>query len=299
MVKVIPSGSLRLDIALGIGGIPCGAYSEISGADSSGKTTLCLHIISQAQRLGGVCAFIDNDHSLSASYARHCGVQVDQLWVAQPQSTEQALEITESLTKSQALSVIVFDSIDSLVPASELNLSFSEEIPSVGDTLLSQALHHLVPIVRRANIAFILTQKTNKQLSSVYHKLIENPGRLAVKLLAELRIELNPMNKLFQDNTIIGEHIQARILKNKYMPCPSAVEFDIMYNTGIIKVGEILDLGTEIRLINKFGKRYFFRNLVLGEHREAIVNYLLENPHVTDELEQVIRHRLLLPVPNS
>jgi len=299
MVKVIPSGSLRLDIALGIGGIPCGAYTEISGVDSSGKTTLCLHIISQAQKLGGVCAFIDNDHSLNASFARQCGVQVDQLWVAQPQSTEQALEITETLTQSQALSVIVFDSIDSLVPVSELNLSFGDEIPSAGDTLLSQTLHHMAAIIRRANIAFILTQKTSKQLSSVYHKLIENPGRLAVKLLAELRIELNPMHKLIQNNKIIGEHTQARILKNKYMPCPSAVEFDIMYNTGIIKVGEIFDLGAEIQLIKKFGKRYFYRDLILGEHREAIINYLFENPHVTDELEQVIRQRLLLPVPNS
>ena len=299
MVKVIPSGSLRLDIALGIGGIPCGAYTEISGVDSSGKTTLCLHIISQAQKLGGVCAFIDNDHSLNASFARQCGVQVDQLWVAQPQSTEQALEITETLTQSQALSVIVFDSIDSLVPVSELNLSFGDEIPSAGDTLLSQTLHHMAAIIRRANIAFILTQKTSKQLSSVYHKLIENPGRLAVKLLAELRIELNTMHKLIQNNKIIGEHTQARILKNKYMPCPSAVEFDIMYNTGIIKIGEIFDLGAEIQLIKKFGKRYFYRDLILGEHREAIINYLFENPHVTDELEQVIRQRLLLPVPNS
>jgi len=297
-VKIIPSGSLRLDIALGIGGVPCGAFTEISGGDSSGKTTLSLNIISQAQKMGGVCALIDNDHSLDASFVSRCGVQVNQLLVAQPQSTEQALEITETLVQSRALTVIVLDSVDNLVSVSELNKPLGEDTLSASDILLSQSLHRLATMVQRANIAFILTHRTRKQLSSVYHKLVENPARLAVKLLASIRIELNPMKKIIYNEVTIGEHIQARILKNKYMSCPPAVEFDIIYNTGIFKVGEILDLGIENQLINKFGKRYLFGNLEIGEHREEMIDFLLENSHVTDELEQVIRQRLLLPVPN-
>jgi recombination protein RecA len=295
-VEIIPSGSLRLDKALGIGGIPRGYIVEIVGPVSSGKTTLCQHIIANAQQLGDICALIDTDHTLDPSYASQCGVDIDQLYTSTPSHAEQALETAEILTRSGSMGVIILDSVSTLIPHDEIQAPLGEDSSTTGDDLLSQSLRKLNLIIQDTKTTLVFTNQVKRWSSAVYHQLAQHPTRLAIKLHAALRLDLIPKSDIHEAGGLIGKHIQIRVVKNKLFPCFDSAEFDIMYNRGINRIGEIFDLGVELFIIRWQRKFYYFQNQQLGIGREEAVMYLEQNLLVAEQIEQVIRQKLFSSV---
>jgi recombination protein RecA len=289
MVESIPTGSLALDIALGVGGIPRGRVTEIYGPEASGKTTLAQHIVAEAQRTGGVCAFIDMEHALDPSYAARCGVDVDNLYIAQPDMGEQALEIGETLVRSGAVEVVVIDSVAALVPRAEIEGDMGDAHMGMQARLMSQALRKLSGVIKQTNTAVIFTNQLRQKIGVVFGNPETTTGGRALKFYASVRLDMRRVESIKVGQEVVGNRVRVRVVKNKVAPPFKVAEFDIMYNEGISKVGGMLDLGVEMELIEKRGSYYSYGDLKLGQGRENAKEYLREKPELVEQLEAGIR----------
>ncbi len=302
--EVIPTGSLSLDIALGVGGIPRGRITEIYGPESSGKTTICQHIVAEAQRLGGIAAFIDMEHALDPSYAARCGVDVDNLLISQPDTGEQALEITETLVRSGAVDVIIIDSVAALVPRAELEGDMGDPTMGVQARLMSQALRKLSGAIKQTNTAVVFTNQLRQKIGVMFGNPETTTGGQALKFYASVRMDCRRIQSIKVGAEIIGNRTRVRIVKNKVAPPFRTAEFDIMYNEGISKVGDLLDLAVQFEIITKRGSFYSYGEQRLGQGRENAKEYLRQNPDMADEIEQLIRQIALedtaaVPLPGA
>ncbi|MCS6872857.1 MAG: recombinase RecA [Anaerolineae bacterium] len=297
-VQAIPSGSLALDIALGVGGIPRGRITEIYGPESSGKTTVCLHVIAEAQRLGGACAFIDMEHALDPSYAARIGVNVNSLWIAQPDYAEQALEICEALIRSAAFDVIVLDSVAALVPKAEIEGEMGESFVGVQARLMSQALRKLSGAISNSKTVMMFTNQLREKVGVVYGSPEVTTGGRALKFYASVRLDIRRVQSIKAGEEDIGSHVRVRVTKNKVAPPFREAEFDIMFNEGISKVGDILDIGAAIGVIEKRGAFFRYGDQLLGQGREAAKAFLKENPAIAQTIERAIRAQYGLAQPS-
>ena len=288
-IDVIPSGSLALDLALGVGGIPKGRVSEIFGSEASGKTTLAQHIIAEAQKRGGVAAYIDVEHALDPAYAAICGVNRDELLISQPDTGEQALEITEALVRSQAVDVIVIDSVAALVPQAEIEGEMGESHIGLQARLMSQALRKLTAAIAKSKTAVVFINQLREKVGIVFGNPEVTPGGRALKFYSSVRIDLRRVETIMQGNQAIGTHVKAKVVKNKVAPPFRTAEFDIMFNHGISKEGNIIDLGVSLGLINKSGAFFSYGDVRLGQGRENAKQFLSQNSELAQEIEQKIR----------
>lgn len=296
-VDYIPTGSLSLDVALGIGGLPKGRIVEIYGPESSGKTTLALHVVAEAQKRGGEVAFVDAEHALDPTYARALGVQVEDMLIAQPDTGEQALEITEQLVRSGALDVVVIDSVAALLPRSELEGEMGESSVGVVARLMSQALRKLAGVVSKTGCIVIFINQLREKIGVMYGNPETTPGGRALKYFASVRIDMRRIETLKNGSEMIGNRTRAKVIKNKVAPPFKEAEFDIIYGQGISKVGEIIDLAVKLELIDKAGAWFTVGDVRL-QGRDNVREYLEQNPEVMDKLEQEIRanaHKLMTP----
>lgn len=293
-VEAISTGSVTLDAATGIGGLPRGRIIEIYGPESSGKTTLALHVVAEAQRMGGEAAFIDAEHALDPVYAANLGVDVDSLLVSQPDNGEQALEITEALTRSGAIDVIVVDSVAALVPRSEIEGDMGDSHVGLHARLMSQALRKLAGAISKSNTIIIFINQLREKVGVVYGNPEVTTGGRALKFYASIRIDVRKIEQLKgTGNEFIGSRTRAKIVKNKVAPPFKEAEFDIMYGKGISKVGEILDLAVKYDIIHKSGAWFSYNENRLGQGRDNVKNYISEHPDFMAELEAQVRERLM------
>ena len=290
VVDAISTGSLSLDIALGVGGVPKGRVTEIFGAESAGKSTLAHHIMAEAQKAGGIAAYIDAEHALDASYASNLGVNLNDLLVSQPDTAEQALEVAEYLVRSGAVDVVVIDSVAALVPRAELEGDMGDSHMGLQARLMSQALRKLSAAINRSNSSVIFINQLREKIGVVFGNPEVTPGGRALKFYSSVRIDLRRIDSIKQGTEVVGNRVRARIVKNKVSPPFKVAEFDIMFNVGISKVGEILDLGTEEGSISKSGSFYSYGDTRLGQGRENAKDYLKQNPNIAEEIEQKIRN---------
>jgi len=288
-IEVIPTGSLALDLALGVGGIPKGRVTEIFGPESSGKTTLGQHIIAESQRQGGMAAYIDVEHALDPSYAAVCGVNINDLLISQPDTGEQALEITEALVRSTAVDVIVIDSVAALVPRAEIEGEMGDAHVGLQARLMSQALRKLAAAIGRSGTAVVFINQLREKVGIVFGNPEVTPGGRALKFYASVRIDLRRIETIKQGNEAIGSHVRAKVVKNKVAPPFRSAEFDIMFNHGISKEGNLIDLGLELDLIKKAGAFLSYGDVRLGQGRETAKQFLAQNPDVAKEIEERIR----------
>ena len=292
-VPVIPTGAITRDMALGVGGYPKGRGVEIYGPESSGKTTLALHVVAEAQRMGGEAAFIDAEHALDPIYAANLGVDVDALLVSQPDNGEQALEITESLTRSGAIDVIVVDSVAALVPRSEIEGDMGDSHVGLHARLMSQALRKLAGAIAKSNTIIIFINQLREKVGVVYGNPEVTTGGRALKFYASIRIDVRKIEQLKgPGNEFIGSRTRAKIVKNKVAPPFKEAEFDIMYGKGISKVGEVLDLAVKYDIIHKSGAWFSYNDNRLGQGRDNVKSYLSDNPELLAEVEAKVRERL-------
>jgi recombination protein RecA len=292
-VEAIPTGSLSLDLALGIGGIPRGRVTEIYGPESSGKTTICQHIVAEAQQLGGTAAFIDMEHALDPSYAALCGVDVDNLLISQPDMGEQALEITETLVRSGAVDVIIVDSVAALVPRSELEGDMGDATMGVQARLMSQALRKLSGAIKQTNTAVVFTNQLRQKIGVMFGNPETTTGGMALKFYSSVRLDVRRIQSIKAGGDLIGSRTRVRVVKNKVAPPFKAAEFDIMYNEGISKVGDLLDLGVELQIIDKRGSFYNYGEIRLGQGRENAKEHLRQTPELAEMIETTIREQVL------
>jgi len=288
-VEVVPTGSLALDLALGVGGIPRGRVTEVYGPEASGKTTLCQHIVAEAQRLGGVCAYIDMEHALDPAYAARCGVQVEDLYISQPDTGEQALEIAETLVRSGAVDVVVIDSVAALVPRAEIEGDMGDATMGMQARLMSQALRKLSGAIKQTNTAVIFTNQLRMKIGVMFGNPETTTGGRALKFYASVRLDMRRIESIKVGQEVVGNRVRVRVVKNKVAPPFKVAEFDIMYNEGISKVGDILDLGVEQDLIEKRGSYYSYGETRLGQGRENAKDFLRANPEIVQELDAAIR----------
>ena len=297
-VEAISTGSLSLDIALGIGGVPRGRIVEIFGPESSGKTTLALHILASAQKNGGEVAFIDVEHALEPAYARALGVDIDSLLISQPDTGEQALEITEALVRSGALDVVVIDSVAALLPRSELEGEMGDSSMGVVARLMSQALRKLAGTVSKTGTIVVFINQLREKIGVVYGNPETTPGGRALKYFASVRIDIRRTESLKNGTEVYGNRTKAKVVKNKVAPPFKEAEFDIIYGEGISKIGEIIDLGVKLEIIDKGGAWFTVGDARL-QGREAVKEYLKENPAVCDDIEQKIRENAMKLTPQA
>jgi recombination protein RecA len=288
-IPVIPSGSLALDLALGVGGIPKGRITEIFGPEASGKTTLAQHIIAQAQKRGEVAAYIDVEHALDRSYASDCGVKTEDLYISQPDTGEQALEITEALVRSGAIDVIVVDSVAALVPQAEIEGEMGESHVGLQARLMSQALRKLTAAISKSNAAVIFINQLREKVGIVYGNPEVTPGGRALKFYSSVRIDLRRTETIMQGNEAVGNRVKAKIVKNKVAPPFKSAEFDIMFSRGISKEGDLVDLGVQQGIISKSGAFFSYGDVRVGQGRENAKTFLTEHPELAEEIEQKIR----------
>lgn len=293
VIEAIPTGALSVDIALGIGGIPRGRVTEIYGPESSGKTTLCQHIVAECQKLGGTAAFIDMEHALDPIYAATCGVDVENLLISQPDTGEQALEITETLIRSGAIDLVIIDSVAALVPRSELEGDMGDATMGMQARLMSQALRKLSGAIKQTNTAVIFTNQLRQKIGVMFGNPETTTGGMALKFYASVRIDIRRIQSIKSGTEVIGNRTRIRVVKNKVAPPFRTVEFDIMYNEGISKSGDLLDLATELEVVDKRGSFYSYGETRLGQGREKTKMYLRENPDLALEIENIIRADLL------
>ncbi len=284
-VAAIPTGSLALDLALGVGGIPRGRVTEIYGPEASGKTTLCQHIVAEAQRLGGVCAYIDMEHALDPAYAKRCGVDIDNLYISQPDMGEQALEIAETLVRSGAVDVVVIDSVAALVPRAEIEGDMGDATMGAQARLMSQALRKLSGAIKQTNTAVIFTNQLRQKIGVMFGNPETTTGGVALKYYASVRLDVRRIESIKVGQEIVGNRARVRVVKNKVAPPFRVAEFDIMYNEGISKAGDLLDIGVETDLIEKRGSYYSYGETRLGQGRENAKEYLRDNPELAMEIE--------------
>jgi recombination protein RecA len=294
-IEAIPTGSLSLDIALGVGGVPRGRVIEIYGPESSGKTTLCQHIIAEAQELGGLCAFIDMEHALDPVYAARCGVDVDNLYVSQPDTGEQALEIAEALIRSGTMDVVVVDSVAALVPRAEIEGEMGDAHVGLQARLMSQALRKLSGVIKQTNTVMIFTNQLRQKIGVMFGNPETTSGGNALKFYASVRLDIRRIQALKTGGDVIGNRTRVKVKKNKVAPPFTECEFDIMYNEGISLTGDVLDLAVEYGLVDKRGAYFRYGETLLGQGRENAKEYLSENPELLDELERLIRAEAGLP----
>jgi recombination protein RecA len=288
-VPAIPSGSLALDLALGVGGIPRGRITEIFGPESSGKTTLAQHIIAEAQKLGGTVAYIDAEHALDPSYAANCGVNVDELLISQPDTGEQALEITEALVRSGAVDVIVIDSVAALVPQAEIEGQMGDAHVGLQARLMSQALRKLAAAIGKAGTAVVFINQLREKVGIVFGNPEVTPGGRALKFYSSVRIDLRRIETIKQGEAAIGSVVRAKVVKNKIAPPFKTAQFDIMFDHGISQEGNLIDLGLELGIIKKSGAFFSFGDVRLGQGRENAKQFLSQNPKLAEEIEQQVR----------
>jgi recombination protein RecA len=288
-VPVIPTGSIALDVALGIGGIPRGRVTEIFGPESSGKTTLGLHIIAEAQRLGGIAAFVDAEHALDAAYSKNLGVNTDELLISQPDTGEQALEITETLVRSNAVDVIVVDSVAALVPRAELDGDMGDSLPGLQARLMSQALRKLTSAISRSGTAVIFINQIREKIGVMFGNPEVTPGGRALKFYASIRLDIRRQEAIKSGTDSIGARTKVKVVKNKLSPPFREAEFDMIYGEGISKEGSVLDLAVEQGLVDKSGTWFTFKNERIGQGRENAKKFLKENPKVLVDLEAKVR----------
>jgi len=296
-VEVIPTGSLALDIALGVGGIPRGRVTEIYGPESSGKTTLCQHIVAETQKQGGMAAYIDMEHALDPSYAAKCGVNTDALYVSQPDTGEQALAIAETLIRSGAVDVVIVDSVAALVPRAEIEGDMGDATMGMMARLMSQALRKLSAAIRQTNTAMIFTNQLRQKIGVMFGNPETTTGGMALKFYASVRLDVRRVQSIKVGAEVVGSRTRVRVVKNKVAPPFREAEFDIMYNEGISKTGDLIDIGTALGLIVKRGAFFSFQDTRIGQGRENAKQYLKEHPELTDQLDKVIREKTLTGVP--
>lgn len=289
VVEAIPTGALSLDLALGVGGIPRGRITEIYGPESSGKTTICQHIVAEAQRMGGTCAYIDMEHALDPVYAARCGVDIDNLLISQPDTGEQALEIAETLVRSGAVDVVVIDSVAALVPRSEIEGDMGDATMGMQARLMSQALRKLSGVIKQTNTAVIFTNQLRQKIGVMFGNPETTTGGMALKFYASVRLDVRRVQSIKLGDEVIGSRTKVRVVKNKVAAPFRTAEFDIMYNEGISKAGDLLDLATEMEIIAKRGSFYNYGDVRLGQGRENAKEYLRRNPILAAELEAAVR----------
>jgi recombination protein RecA len=294
-VETIPTGSLSLDIALGVGGVPRGRIIEIYGPESSGKTTLCLHVIAEAQRNGGICSFVDVEHALDPAYAARIGVDVNNLYVSQPDTGEQALEIAEALVRSNAMDVVVVDSVAALVPRAEIEGEMGDSHMGLQARLMSQALRKLTGAIKSTNTCMIFTNQLRQKIGVMFGNPETTTGGMALKFYASVRLDVRRIESIKQGDEVVGSRTRVTVKKNKVAPPFRTAEFDIMYNEGISTVGDLLDLGVEYDILSKRGAYYRFNEDIIGQGREASKAYLRENPALAVEIDNLIRTKVGLP----
>lgn len=288
-VESISTGSISLDIALGIGGIPRGRVTEIYGPEAAGKTTLCQHIVAEAQKAGGVCAFIDMEHALDPTYAAKVGVDVENMYVSQPDTGEQALEIADSLVRSGAVDVIVIDSVAALVPRAELEGDMGDATMGNQARLMSQALRKLSGAIKQSNTAMIFTNQLRQKIGVMFGNPETTTGGQALKYYASVRLDVRRLQTIKDGQQMMGNRIRVRVTKNKVAPPFRQAEFDIMYDEGISKTGDLLDLGVEHEIIDKRGAFYSYGDTRLGQGRENSKRFLKDDVVIADEIEKAIR----------
>jgi recombination protein RecA len=291
-VDTIPTGSIALDLALGVGGVPRGRITEIFGPESSGKTTVCQHIIAEAQRRGGVAAFIDVEHALDPGYARSCGVNVDELLVSQPDTGEQALEITETLIRSGGIDVVVVDSVAALVPRAEIEGEMGDSFVGIQARLMSQALRKLTGAVSRSNTSLVFTNQLREKIGVMFGNPEVTPGGRALKFYASVRLDIRRVETIKSGQESIGNRVRVKVVKNKVAPPFRVAEFDVMYGEGISKEGGLLDVGVAMDVVTKTGAWFTFGETRLGQGREASKDFLKTNVDIAAEIERRIRGKI-------
>lgn len=292
MQEVISTGSIGLDVALGIGGLPRGRVVEIYGPESSGKTTLATHVIAEAQKKGGMCAFIDAEHAFDSSYAKKLGVDIDNLLISQPDYGEQALEIADRLILSGALDVVVIDSVAALVPKSELEGEMGDSKMGLHARLMSQALRKLTATISKTNTICIFINQMREKIGVMFGNPETTTGGNALKFYASVRLDIRRMTQIKDGDSAVGNHVKVKVVKNKVAPPFRAAEFDIIFGEGISKTGEIIDMGTELGVIQKSGSWYSYNNDKLGQGRDAVKQLLVDNPELAREIETKIREKI-------
>jgi len=288
-VETVSSGSLGLDIALGVGGLPKGRVVEIYGPESSGKTTLALHCVAEAQKKGGICAFIDAEHALDPVYARKLGVNIDELLISQPDTGEQALEICDTLVRSGAVDVLVVDSVAALVPRAELEGEMGEALPGLQARLMSQALRKLTASINKSNTMVIFINQIRMKIGVMYGSPETTTGGNALKFYASVRLDIRRIGAIKERDEVVGNTTRVKVVKNKLAPPFKQVEFDIMYGEGVSKMGEILDLGVKAGIVEKSGAWFSYDSQRLGQGRENAKAFLKTNPDITAKIETAIR----------
>ncbi len=291
-VDAIPTGALALDVALGIGGVPRGRIIEIYGPESSGKTTLAQHIVAECQKRGGIAAFVDAEHALDPEYARNLGVQVDDLLISQPDTGEQALDITEELVRSGAVDVVVVDSVAALVPKAEIEGSMEDQQMGLQARLMSKALRKLTGIIGKTNTTVIFINQLRMKIGVMYGNPETTTGGNALKYYASVRLEIKRTDGVKGEEGDIGNHVKVRVLKNKVAPPFRTAEFDIIFGKGICKVGNILDVAVNLGIVNKAGSWFSFKDEKLGQGRDKARDFLTENPDILAEVESLVRAKL-------
>lgn len=291
-VDTIPTGSIALDAALGVGGIPRGRVTEIYGPESSGKTTLCQHIIAEAQKQGGLCAFIDMEHALDPLYAESCGVNTEELYVSQPDTGEQALEITEALIRSGSMDAIVVDSVAALVPRAEIDGEMGDTHVGLQARLMSQALRKLSGAIKQSNTAMIFTNQLRMKIGVLFGNPETTPGGKALRFYSSVRLDIRRIQAIKHKGDVIGNRTRVKVKKNKVAAPFTQCEFDIMYDEGISQAGELIDLGVESEVLQRRGAYYRYGETLLGQGRENAKIYLQENPDTAVEIETLIRQEV-------
>jgi recombination protein RecA len=298
-IEVVPTGALSLDLALGIGGLPRGRVVEIFGPESSGKTTVALHVIAEAQKIGGVAAFIDAEHALDPQYAKNLGVDIDNLLVSQPDTGEQALEICEVLVRSGAVDIVVVDSVAALVPRAEIEGEMGDLFVGLQARLMSQALRKLTGVISKSRTVTIFINQLREKVGVTFGNPEVTPGGRALKFYSSVRLDVRKIESLKQGTEMVGNRTRVKVVKNKIAPPFKQAEFDIMYGTGISREGILIDMATELNIINKSGAWYSYNDDRLGQGRENVKDFLKEHPEVSAEIENKLRQTLTIDKPRT
>lgn len=288
-VETIPTGSLSLDIALGLGGIPKGRIIEIYGPESSGKTTVTLHMIAEVQKQGGIAGFIDAEHALDPTYAKSIGVDIDNLYISQPDNGEQALEITETMVRSGAIDIVVVDSVAALVPKAEIDGDMGDSHVGLQARLMSQALRKLTAVISKSNCTVVFINQLREKVGIMFGNPETTTGGRALKFYSSVRLDVRRIEALKQGGEVIGNRTRVKVVKNKVAPPFKEAEFDIMFGEGISTVGDILDLAAEVNIVNKSGAWYAYEGNKIGQGRENAKQYLRDNPTICNEIEEKVR----------
>ena len=288
-IETVPTGALSLDLALGLGGVPKGRIIEVYGPESSGKTTVALHMVAEVQKRGGIAGFIDAEHALDPVYAKNIGVDIDNLYISQPDNGEQALEITETMVRSGAVDIVIVDSVAALVPKAEIDGDMGDSHVGLQARLMSQALRKLTAIVSKTNCIVIFINQLREKVGVMFGNPETTTGGRALKFYSSVRLDVRRTESLKQSGEIIGNHVRVKVVKNKIAPPFKEAEFDIMFGKGISREGDILDLAADANIVEKSGSWYAYKGAKIGQGRENAKQYLLQNPLVCEEIENMVR----------